>query len=265
MRNLIIGFAFSILIAIAAYKKRSLSRSGALAAALLGGLMYYFGGVLAAVLLVGFFISSSLLTFAKGDRKKDIEKYNEKGGRRDALQVFANGGVGLLFAALYYFTKNPAYIIGCAVSFGEANADTWASEIGVLSKKTPISILTGKRMERGMSGGVSFLGTLAALGGSAFIALLFSLVYILIYGFDGKVLYRFIIILLFGFLGAVIDSVLGASIQAQYYCQEENTITEKKEFRGKPNKLIKGFALFNNDVVNISSNILSSMMVFLII
>lgn len=265
MKNLIIGFIFSTIISLAAYKKNSLSESGAIAATLMGGLMYFFGGFVATALLIGFFVSSSLLTVLNKNKKKDVVKLNEKGGRRDVFQVFANGGIGLLFAALFYFTKNEMFLVGCAISFGEANADTWASEIGVLSKKPPVSILTGKALMKGMSGGVSLLGIFASWSGATFIAGVFAVSYMIEYGYDKFVIYGFIAAMVLGFLGAVMDSVLGASIQAQYYCQEENIITEQSFHNGKPNKLIKGLSFFNNDVINLSSNIISSLMIFLFI
>lgn len=265
MKNLIIGFVFSTIISLAAYKKNSLSESGAIAAAIMGGLMYFFGGFVATALLIGFFVSASLLTVLNKSKKKDVVKLNEKGGRRDVFQVFANGGVGLLFAALFYFTKNQLFLVGCAISFGEANADTWASEVGVLSKKLPVSILTGKALMKGMSGGVSILGTFAALAGSTFMAVVFAISHIIEYGYDKFVIFGFIAAMVLGFFGAIIDSVLGASIQAQYYCEEENIITEQSLHNGKPNKLIKGFSFFNNDMINLSSNIISSIMIFFFI
>ena len=51
------------------------------------------------------------------------------------------------------------------------NADTWATELGVLSRTPPRLITSGKVVERGTSGGVSLAGTLAALGGAAVIGL----------------------------------------------------------------------------------------------
>lgn len=45
MKNLIIGFVFSTIISLAAYKKNSLSESGAIAATIMGGLMYFFWGL----------------------------------------------------------------------------------------------------------------------------------------------------------------------------------------------------------------------------
>ena len=191
MKELIIGLIFSGIIALAAFKKRSLSLSGAVAAVLLGTLMYYFGGIVASGMMVAFFVSSSILSHIFKGKKTALEKVNEKGSRRDCFQVFANGGMGLVFAALFYYFNNPLFLVGCAAAFGEANADTWASEIGVLSRKKPISIITRRTIETGVSGGVSSLGTLASFLGAAFIGFSFSCIYFLTYGYNIIIIFSF--------------------------------------------------------------------------
>ena len=263
MKDLIIGFIFAGVISLLAYKKKSLSLSGALAALFMGSFMYFFGGLVASAAMVAFFLSSSILSHLFKGRKKEAGKLQEKGSRRDCFQVFANGGIGLIFAALFYFTKNPLFLIGCGVAFGESNADTWASEVGVLSKRKPVSIINGKPLERGVSGGVSPLGTLAAFLGSSFIGLVFAVMFYMVYGHNKAIIQGFWLITLLGFLGCLIDSLLGATVQAQYYCEAEDAITEKSTHRGNKNKLIKGVAIFNNDLINLSSNLLSTLLVFL--
>ncbi len=263
MKELTIGLIFSGIIAVAAFKKGSLSASGAVAAVVLGTLMYYFGGIVASGMMVVFFLSSSFLSHIFKGKKKSLEKVNEKGSRRDCFQVFANGGMGLIFAALFYYFKNPMLLVGCAVAFGEANADTWASEIGVLSSRKPISIITGRAIETGVSGGISPLGTLASFLGAGFIGISFSCIYFLTYGYNIIIIVAPFIIAALGFIGAMIDSILGATVQAQYYCEEEKLTTEKRAYKGKANTLIKGYSFFGNDAVNFLSTLLCSVPIFL--
>ena len=48
-------------------------------------------------------------------------------------------------------------------------ADTWATELGSLSRKPPRSVLNGKVLTAGESGGVSWIGSTAAAAGSILI------------------------------------------------------------------------------------------------
>lgn len=265
MLDFIIGLASSFLIAFAAYKKSSLNKGGFLAAIVLGTGIYYFGGLWFSVIMVAFFVSSSLLTKFKNYSKKSLDKLNEKGGNRDYIQVFANGGVGLIFAFLYYFYHNPVFLLAYAVSFAEATADTWASEIGVLSKNKPLCILNFKPLEKGMSGGISTLGTTFAFLGASFISSIYFIAYIIIYKDIKQGFVYSILCLLIGFAGSIIDSILGASVQAQYYCEALKTTTEKSMYNDIPNKLIKGIAFINNDMVNLTSNLISALIVLFLI
>ena len=265
MLDFFVGLISSFLIAFVAYKKASLSKSGFLAAIVLGTGIYYFGGLWFSIIMVAFFISSSILTKFKNYNKESFEKINEKSGNRDYMQVFANGGVGLIFAILYYINSNPIFLLAYAVSFAEATADTWASEVGVLSKKKPINILNLKPLKKGMSGGISMLGTTFAFLGASFIAFIYFMASINIYKDIKQSIIYTMICLVIGFIGSILDSILGASVQAQYYCEDLKSITEKRVHKGKYNKRIKGFSFINNDIVNLSSNLLSALMVLLIV
>ena len=263
--DLLVGLTYSSTIAYGAYKKHSLSRSGLAAAIILGTSIYVFGGLWASAIMVAFFVSSSVLTKFKKTLKSRTDSLNEKGGNRDSMQVLANGGIGLVLTVLFYIYKNPIFMIAYAASFAEATADTWASEIGVLSTKPPVSILNGKPLERGMSGGVSLLGSLFAMMGSLFITVIFAGGFIIKYGVDKHLFLYTALCFTAGFLGSIVDSLLGASFQAQYYCRELDSLTEKSHYSGVPNKLVKGFKFFNNDIVNLSSNLTSTLLLVLIL
>jgi uncharacterized membrane protein len=59
-----------------------------------------------------------------------------------------------------------------------------------------------------------------------------------------------LLVLLGGILGSLVDSALGAGVQAQYRCSETGRVTERPHTRGVPNPLIKGVRWINNDAVN---------------
>ena len=71
-------------------------------------------------------------------------------------------------------------------------------------------------------------------------------------------------ILLAGFTASIIDSFLGATVQAQYLDTQNNKITEKPlNQSGKNNSLVSGFAFINNDWVNFLSILTAPLFYFL--
>src|ERR1043165_2378671 len=167
------GFILAVIVAYLAHRAHSLNKSGALAAALVGTVIFGIGGWQWAILLLAFFITSSGLSRAFKTRKEGLSEKFSKGNERDAGQVFGNGGLATLFAALHAFYPDSVIPwIGFAASLAAVNADTWATELGVLNP-TPPRMITNlrKRVEKGTSGGVSLFGTLASLFGAAIIAL----------------------------------------------------------------------------------------------
>ena len=258
-----LGTLLAILIAAAARKTRSLSRSGAYAAVVLGAVIFGLGGLAWAILLLAFFISSSLLSRLFKRRKRALDEKFSKGGERDAAQVFANGGIAGLFTLAHLFLPGAAWPwLGCAAALAAANADTWATELGVLNPGAPILITSGKVVERGTSGGISLVGTLAALSGSALIALFAVLFWQgpspletsnLSYGLAfGPALTWFALLTLSGLLGSLVDSLLGATLQAVYRCPQCAKETERHPLHtcGQPTHLLRGLPWLDNDWVN---------------
>lgn len=261
--NIFIGFILSFLVSYGAYRKNSLNTSGLFSATILGTLIYLFGGIFFWILMIGFFISSSILTKFKKQDKKILEEINLETDARNYGQVIANGSLALLYALLYYITKNPTLIISYTVAFASTNADTWSSEIGVLSKKPPISILTLKQTTKGESGAISLLGTLSGFFGSLFIGVIFIIGYIICFGWYKNLLYYFILVVVFGFIGSIVDSFLGATIQAKYRCKVCNKETEDRIHHDQEAIHIKGLRFMNNNAVNFLSSFIATVLAYL--
>ena len=246
------ALALNTVVAVSAWKKEAVDASGAVIGAAVGTLILTAAGIPAYGLLAAFFLSSTAIGHIMG-RRRGPSQVEEKGSRRDALQVLANAGAASIAALLYGLTGESLWLAAFATSFAAANADTWASEIGVLYRRLPRSILTGKELPAGASGGVTPLGFLASALGAAFIGVLFAASYASIA--DARIEWGLIALIasLGGFAGSVLDSLLGAAFQAQYRCAVTGLYTERPSTDGMPNILTRGLRWFTNDVVNFAS------------
>jgi uncharacterized protein (TIGR00297 family) len=245
----IFGFICAVIIAFVAYRAKSLSRSGAWAALAEGTIIFGLGGWPWAALLLAFFVSSSALTRAFAKRKATLNEKFDKGGQRDLGQVLANGGVASIFAGLHLFFPHAAWTwMAFAASLAAVNADTWATELGVLNPSRPRLITNWKPVERGTSGGISVFGTLAATGGAALIAILAGLVRP-----SGAFWTVTGVAILGGLLGSLFDSLLGATVQAIYRCPQCDKETEKHPLHtcGTQTVQVRGWKWLNNDMVNV--------------
>ncbi|CAM3805912.1 DUF92 domain-containing protein [Mesobacillus zeae] len=235
--------------AAAAYYLSFLTLSGAVAGLATGGMVALGFGFPGLVLMGAFFISSSVLSKLKVNKKRrHFEKnLHEKGSTRDWKQVAANGGIAAAAAGVGAFvTGDDIWAIIYMISLASATADTWASELGPLSKGDPVSIRGFAKVPPGTSGAVSFAGTLASFAGSMMIALLSSFLF-----HPGMA--PVILVTLAGFSGSLIDTWLGAYIQALYRCGACGIHTEKRKHCKSSTRLVRGFSWLDNDAVNFFS------------
>jgi uncharacterized protein (TIGR00297 family) len=256
-----LGIVLSGLIALVAYRRGSLSRSGVAGALLVGTAIFGFGGWVWGTLLVIFFVLSSLLSHYKETAKAGLAEKFDKGQRRDLGQTLANGGAGALLALAYRLHPDPAWLAAFVGAMATVNADTWATELGVLSRHPPRLITTWQTVERGTSGGVSGLGTLATLAGALTIGLaaLGGLALDGLFGGPGLALAGWALLpaaLLGGLAGSLFDSLLGATVQTIYYSARRHKETEKRiDPDGSPNTRRRGWRWLNNDGVNFVSSL----------
>ncbi len=251
--QLITGLIFGAIIATLAWKAKALSQSGAWAAAITGGLVFGLGGLPWAVLLLAFFVSSSGLSRAFARRKASLSEKFSKGSQRDWAQVAANGGLGALLAIGHALFPDQAWPwLAFAGAMAAVNADTWATELGVLNSTPPRLITTFQPVERGASGAISLMGSLAALGGAALIACLAALLSPWAAPANGIWWQTILIVTLAGAGGSFFDSLLGATVQSIYYCRTCQKETERHPVHicGTPTTHQRGWLWMDNDVVN---------------
>jgi len=270
--QLLFGFLIAAIIAFSAYRARSLSRSGAYAAVVVGTLIFGIGGWQWSVLLLTFFITSSALSRSFRKQKQGLDEKFSKSNQRDAGQVFGNGALAALFAGLHFFYPDSSWVwVGFAASLAAVNADTWATELGVLNPSSPRMITNlGKVVEKGTSGAVSLIGTLAALAGAAVIGILAVSIPALD-GVDGTpypVSWTMgVIVTVAGLLGSLFDSFLGATVQAIYHCPACDKETERHPLHtcGTPTMLKRGWPWLDNDFVNLGCAVFAVLVALLLV
>lgn len=264
MLSWVVGLIGSGGIAGYAYSKRSLSGSGAAAAVVVGTSLYALGSAAWFGTLIAFFATSTFWSKWKKHRKSGLERDYAKTGRRDAGQVLANGGIGVLLALGNAIWPNPYWLAAFIGVMATVNADTWATEIGGLSRKAPRHVLTWRVVRPGASGGVTWLGTMAAALGGALIGMcawtldrLAGPVEI-----EGGVLSVIVGAAVGGLVGAFADSLLGATVQRQYRCSICGKQVERLRHCDSPTAADRGYAWCTNDAVNAISSIAGALFVY---
>jgi len=273
--------AFAGSLAAHGLKRKSLSSSGAVAALVVGGVNMLYGFRYGST-LVAFYLSSSKLTKYKAEVKKAIEEDYKEGGQRDWTQVLANSLMGTCAAMGLWLRvgwRDPCFdsradpiataLLGAFLGhFACCNGDTWASEVGTLSRRLPRLITTFKEVPKGTNGGVSLLGTAASAAGGAFIGLYFLLsslpttnschvegphnsMAVLLAQWKAVPLG-----LTAGFFGSMVDSLLGATLQYSGYC----TVRKKVVSHPGPSvQHIAGVGLFTNGMVNFVTSAITAL------
>lgn len=241
--RLLAGFVLSAIVSGLAGRARMLSVQGAVAAAVLGTVTVAAGWSWG-ILLVVFFTLTSALSAYGGERKRALTSdILAKGARRDAVQVLSNGGMFAVAAIGWIATGSDSWLAAGAGAIAVAAADSWATEIGVAIGGEPRSIISGRPLPRGTSGGVTWAGTLGAVAGAAVIAGT-----VLIIDWSLRVASA---ALFAGVVGMVIDSVLGATLQVRRLCPACGTETEQIiHYCGTTTQRISGIRWMDNDMVN---------------
>jgi uncharacterized protein (TIGR00297 family) len=244
------------------YWRRSLARSGALGAIIVGTAIFGLGGVVWGLLLIGFFVSSSWLSHYRHSDKEEVVGDFGKGSQRDLGQVLANGGLGAIMAIVFARYPEPLLFAAFVGVMATVNADTWATELGVLSRVPPRLITTGEVVPPGTSGGVSQLGTWASAAGALLIGTLATALtqvgsLISGNGWSLQAISYTLVAVAGGLAGSLFDSLLGATVQGMYYCEECGKETESAIHHcGQPARPLRGWEWLNNDLVNLISSLI---------
>jgi uncharacterized protein (TIGR00297 family) len=236
-----------------AWRAGTLTASGLLAAWLVGLLVLWGTGWEGGAVLAAFFVSSNLVSRLGSPLipgSNGAAPLDAKSDRRDGWQVCANGGPAAVAAVLPLGTSTLNLWLVTA-SLAAAAADTWATSVGLRSRVPPRLWWIGRRVVPGTSGGVTPLGTIAAVFGAALVA------------GTGALATGMSVLLpvgtLIGFLGMLVDSLLGGAAQGRFYCPRCDQPSEWREHRcGTRTRATGGWAWLNNDGVNFLATALAA-------
>ncbi|MBN1658927.1 MAG: DUF92 domain-containing protein [Anaerolineae bacterium] len=263
--HLVVGVVASGLIGVLGYRRGALSVTGVVGAILVGTLIFGLGGWIWGLLLVVFFVSSSWLSHYREADKTEATVVFAKGGRRDLGQALANGGAGAVLAVVFACRPDPLIFAAFLGVMATVNADTWATELGVLSRSWPRVVMTGEVVPPGTSGAVSRLGIGASIAGALLIgtvAVLLVQLQSLVQGGDlepAAVTYPLLAVA-GGVAGSLFDSLLGATVQATYYCDHCAKPTESARHRcGHPTRKVRGWRWLTNDLVNLTASLVGGL------
>ena len=227
---------------VGASRLGALSRSGAVAGGVFGWELIALGGWAWAGPALAFFVLSSAWSRVGRASRLEAERLAEKGGRRDAGQVLANGGAAMALLAAYAVWPVEALYAAFVGSLAAAAADTWGTEVGTLVGGPTRRLGVGARVPPGTSGGMSAAGTLGALAGAASVVL----PAVGLGGLGAPVALGLVAV---GLGASTLDTALGATVQARYR-RADGALTERREEDGTPLPLAAGWRGVGNDAVN---------------
>ena len=301
-----LGLVAVLITALHAYRRRSPDTCGILAA-LFVGTIHALHRARPLVLLLTFFLAGTRLTKAgqviKRERLTSTHTTapnpstgidaDEKVPPRTAIQVFANAGIATVFILLHFYihsdpkdqlsllsvARDPTSLLlwGILAQYAAAAGDTFSSELGVLNEDWPLSITTFRKVPPGTNGGVSVLGTIAAVLGGLVIGIAAALA-MPCDGFWTR-LTAVVLCTTCGLVGSLVDSVLGATMQRTVYDVDRRMVIEvhgggrhaqeyidrlrqqqrsKTSTSGEGNKIIvMGADVLDNNQVNLLASVIT--------
>jgi len=265
----LVGLVLSSLMGALGYWRNALDSSGVAGAILVGTLIFGLGGWIWGLLLITFFISSSWLSHYRRADKRQISEKFAKGSRRDLGQALANGGVGALLAVVFAWNPEPLLFAAFLGVMATVNADTWATELGILSPDLPRLVTNGQMVAPGTSGGITPLGTWASLAGALVVGAMAALLIQIESLLDGAglssglyaplrahVVAYPLLAVAGGLAGSFLDSLMGATVQGIYYCAGCDKETESALHHcGQAARRVRGWSWLNNDLVNLLASV----------
>lgn len=232
-------------------------------------------------LLVPFFLLGVLVTKIGHEAKARLTQSSTGSaggeGARNWVQVIANSGWACVLIALHtylvnsrpyhsitlglspgpYFPKLASVLpIGIMAQYAAVGADTFGSELGILSKSTPFLITAPwKRVPKGTNGGVTIEGLAYGLLASTLITMIAYTTLLLLPPYRACGTSEAVLVVVAGVFGSLLDSFLGATVQATVTDKSSGKVVEgpggqKVMVTPGGTRVMVGWDLLSNSGVN---------------
>lgn len=244
----IIAVPATLLLIIRSYRRNSLTPLGLVSAALTATVHALHPSSIPFTLLVTFFLLGTTATKVKHGVKATLtlSSSGSSGGEgpRTSIQVFANSAAATVLTLVHLWCYGLGQEVACLgqseppqkaanlilmgimANYAAVTADTLSSELGILSKGRPILITTLKPVPPGTNGGVSFAGLLAGIGGAGAISATSCLLLTFCNASSAVYVRAFLLLTALGTIGTLLDSLLGAVLQASVIDRRSGKIVE---------------------------------------
>lgn len=196
-KNFLTALAITAVFALLAWFAGGVNLSGALAGSAVAFIMAVRDLRMFLALLMVFVVT--LAATRVGYARKQQLRTAEPSGGRTAAQAMANLGIAALVVAI----APAGWPVLALAALAEAAADTGSSEIGMAFPGKTILITTLKLVPPGTDGGISLLGTVAALLSATTVAMVAVVSHLVPAA-------AALPIIAAGFFGTLVDSLLGA-------------------------------------------------------
>ena len=240
-----LGLGLAVAIFLLVYFSGSIRYYGAVLAMAVVFCFTYFGGVVG----ITFLLLNYFSIFAIGLLRRKRSSGGKEKHSRGFLQILINGGLGTVLVVLYGLLQREALLAAAMISIGGNFIDSVSSDLGTLSRQQPYDLLRREKVERGISGGVTWLGSLSALAFSLGIGIYAALT------LKTGILFGALCAGLV-FFQSLLDSALGSAFQVKYRCGVCGVITEGKNHCHAPTQYHRGVKWMDNNTVNILSSLM---------
>jgi uncharacterized membrane protein len=258
---LLVGLVAGALVGWAGYALAALSASAAMVLALVSGACGALGGWAWAAVLCLVVLSNSLW-----QRYYDAQAPARPVRRLSWVALAAGLAWPLALSALSALSGQPervaAAFVGASATLA---ADRWATLLGMLSKQPPRSLITRRRVAAGTPGAASLLGSVAALNAAWLVGLVAMFLLAAQAALEDNGAWsrglRWLPLCgaLGGLAGSLVDSFLGATAQALYYCEACDAYSETPVHEcGRRAAPVRGWPWLTNDGVNLASTVVGA-------